>query len=86
MTKTSYLTLFISLIVFHIYIFVFFGQMVFYQTMSPIPAVGSHLVKSVLLLQADAQILANCTIRAPLSMAPDEKPLYNSNKFFVSLY
>ena len=34
---------------------------------------------------ADAQILADCAIGAALSMAPDEKSLYNSNKLFVSL-
>ena len=32
------------------------------------------------------QILADCAIGAPLSMAPDEKSLYNSNKLLVLLY
>ena len=45
-----------------------------------------HLSSGVLLLPADAQILADCAIGAPLSMAPDEKSLYNSNKLFVLLY
>ena len=45
-----------------------------------------HLSSGVLLLPADSQILADYAIGAPLSMAPDEKSLYNSNKLFVLLY